>query len=88
MGAPSTPEARLTDLKAAGNILAAVSQLLDQVDWHDVARQCERAESVLPITEPTAYRDHGDTLRRNGRLMRVTATYVDTLRALHEEAGG
>lgn len=73
---------------AATNVLGVVSTLLDTVDWDDLARQVDRADSLGPILDPTAYGDalHSGRLDHNRRAIAATRTYLAELRKIHEEA--
>lgn len=76
------------NFELAQNVLGTVSTLLDTVDWDALARQVERADSLGPILDPTAYRDalHSGRLSNNRRAIQATRTYLAELRKIHEGA--
>jgi hypothetical protein len=70
------------DFKHAATVLGTVSTLLATVDWDDLAAIMDRADTLGPILDPTAYRDslHNGTLGRNRQVINATRTYLAELR--------
>lgn len=78
---------RLADIRAAGSVLAAVSTLLDQVDWDQLATDCNRAGTLGPILMPSEFQAGHERLHTNEAVIRATRTYLAELRR-HASAAG
>lgn len=76
-------------LTHASRTLGLVSTVLDQIDWDWLAREIERAETLGPIVEPTAFQEavSSGVLASNKKLVHATRDYLKTLHKIAEEQG-
>lgn len=75
------------DLARATTILGTVSVLLDTVDWDGIKATLDKAESVGPFLDPTAFMRsmESGTFARNRAVVTATITYLDVLRKIDAE---